>query len=663
MIKIKYTFLLLISLSYFLGCTIGLGRDFDGSAVLWKNRDRKPIIESDVIYVSPSDSTFGYVKVVSYGGNSTYMGFNDQGFGIANSLVYSDQDLYCLETNSRSIINDEFLLIEESLKTCSSIEEFTDIINSLGSTFSNIAICEDLNETNCSANSDCAWFDGNDENEDGGSENDESQDCSEGCFANHIQSNFAVIDNDGNGAIIEVDTFNGMSSTTYLSEEEQYLFRSNHFRVLNNPTDYSELNNGNYDCFNLNNMNHKSNARRWCSSNDYYGDLYSQSQSNSSIIRYLIDSDPSFNDGRGALMRSLSRSKLNSSDEIFYDLPYYIQSSYDCGEGRPAGYIYSNYSIARYKTVSSVVMKSIPGNLDSSFILTALGNPLFTPYVPIKISDFGQVNSQDFSYLHDYPTVLSYLFDWDEYWIDSQHLEPSADQPNHDGIFSAMSNLESQYIDFSTGLISNNLNSSLALINTFFANLNTGFVSGGYDDPIHKVEARYRSVEDCSADIFPSYKAERIIDETFHRDHSGSYKFKVEQSSDSASSFIVSVLDDNVNPIITEGDWSLIPSQSDVNVYLIDDNTNDILASLSDQPIPIGCTNDTFIEYDSSNRIDDGSCGNLGDINTDGALDVLDVVEIMNLVLEGEYYHIADINNDGFVNVLDILQIVTFILS
>ena len=355
-----------------------------------------------------------------------------------------------------------------------------------------------------------------------------------------------------------------------------------------------------------------------------------------------------------------------SYSDIFYDLSnsYYYQNSY-CEGGDPAGYIYSNYSIARHKTTSSVVMKSIPGNLNDSFILTALGNPLFSPYVPIKIADFEQVNSQDFLQIsQDSQSLFDYFFDWNEGFVDSHHLIPSnlSDYQSHDGAFSDLkNNIESQYVDFLDGILISDFNSSLELISGFYEDFLEGFVNEGYDAPQYKVNAHNLSVESCEEDIFPSYKARRIIDQTFHRNHSGSYVFKVEQSSNSANSFIVPVLDGNVNPIITQDHWSLIPSQSDVDVYLIDSASNQILASFLDKPI--GCTNDTYIEYDSSNRIDDGSCGNLGDINTDGALDVLDVVEIMNLVLEGEYYHIADINNDGFVNVLDILQIVNFILS
>jgi len=53
----------------------------------------------------------------------------------------------------------------------------------------------------------------------------------------------------------------------------------------------------------------------------------------------------------------------------------------------------------------------------------------------------------------------------------------------------------------------------------------------------------------------------------------------------------------------------------------------------------------------------------LGDINNDGAVDVLDAIYTVNLVLEGEYNNIVDMNYDGIVNVLDIIEIIYMIIN
>jgi len=62
-------------------------------------------------------------------------------------------------------------------------------------------------------------------------------------------------------------------------------------------------------------------------------------------------------------------------------------------------------------------------------------------------------------------------------------------------------------------------------------------------------------------------------------------------------------------------------------------------------------TNDCFYECD------------LGDVNCDGELNVLDVVLMVNMILTDEYDEIADINEDGVLNVLDVVRLVNLILD
>ena len=57
------------------------------------------------------------------------------------------------------------------------------------------------------------------------------------------------------------------------------------------------------------------------------------------------------------------------------------------------------------------------------------------------------------------------------------------------------------------------------------------------------------------------------------------------------------------------------------------------------------------------------TCVQYGDSNADGTLNVLDVVNIVNLAISGDYDPVADINFDGSVNVLDVVSIVNTILS
>jgi len=53
----------------------------------------------------------------------------------------------------------------------------------------------------------------------------------------------------------------------------------------------------------------------------------------------------------------------------------------------------------------------------------------------------------------------------------------------------------------------------------------------------------------------------------------------------------------------------------------------------------------------------------LGDINQDGSINVLDAVESVNLLLIGGYNELVDMNNDNIINVLDIVQLINLILN
>ena len=54
----------------------------------------------------------------------------------------------------------------------------------------------------------------------------------------------------------------------------------------------------------------------------------------------------------------------------------------------------------------------------------------------------------------------------------------------------------------------------------------------------------------------------------------------------------------------------------------------------------------------------------IGDINEDGLINVIDVLNIVNSILNSEpYLQNYDLNNDGIIDVLDIINIVNIILD
>ena len=53
----------------------------------------------------------------------------------------------------------------------------------------------------------------------------------------------------------------------------------------------------------------------------------------------------------------------------------------------------------------------------------------------------------------------------------------------------------------------------------------------------------------------------------------------------------------------------------------------------------------------------------LGDINSDNQVNILDVIVLVNIILEGAFDNLGDINDDGILNVLDIIDLINIILN
>jgi len=52
-----------------------------------------------------------------------------------------------------------------------------------------------------------------------------------------------------------------------------------------------------------------------------------------------------------------------------------------------------------------------------------------------------------------------------------------------------------------------------------------------------------------------------------------------------------------------------------------------------------------------------------GDLNMDGLINILDIVSMVNVVLDGEFTSSSDLNNDGIVNILDVILLVNIVLD
>ncbi len=83
--------------------------------------------------------------------------------------------------------------------------------------------------------------------------------------------------------------------------------------------------------------------------------------------------------------------------------------------------------------------------------------------------------------------------------------------------------------------------------------------------------------------------------------------------------------------------------------------------------VPSWCGCDGFYgEWFCTEDCGGGTCaeaGLLGDLNSDGQIDVVDIVAAVNLILSGQYDAMGDLNGDGMLNVVDIIMIVNIVLN
>ena len=109
---------------------------------------------------------------------------------------------------------------------------------------------------------------------------------------------------------------------------------------------------------------------------------------------------------------------------------------------------------------------------------------------------------------------------------------------------------------------------------------------------------------------------------------------------------------------------TILPGEYNLFEYYFEIN-NEELTTLCIEDIVFSDPNGGAIEVDFAGCISSSFENmNMGDTNGDGALDILDIVIIVdNIITGGEYLQVADMNNDESIDVLDIIIIVGIILD
>ena len=103
---------------------------------------------------------------------------------------------------------------------------------------------------------------------------------------------------------------------------------------------------------------------------------------------------------------------------------------------------------------------------------------------------------------------------------------------------------------------------------------------------------------------------------------------------------------------VVSGNYSLMPSSP-----CIDSGTDDINGD------GISDTSDYYGSAPDMGTYEHQGSAVQGDLNGDNAVNVLDIITLINIILAEEYITQADVNTDGEINILDVVVLVNIIIS
>jgi hypothetical protein len=124
---------------------------------------------------------------------------------------------------------------------------------------------------------------------------------------------------------------------------------------------------------------------------------------------------------------------------------------------------------------------------------------------------------------------------------------------------------------------------------------------------------------------------------------------------------------DEVDPEELERTWGIANYQNNPNPFVLD-NSLALRIWFEDQII-YGCTDPSSPNFNPDANVDDNTCLNiLGDLNTDEAVDILDIVIMVDWILSSyiptyEELAVGDLSGDGVIDILDVVSLVSLILG
>ena len=131
----------------------------------------------------------------------------------------------------------------------------------------------------------------------------------------------------------------------------------------------------------------------------------------------------------------------------------------------------------------------------------------------------------------------------------------------------------------------------------------------------------------------------------------------------SSESSDLSISSDNISDI--QFSHLVIGENNDVQVLELFPNNNNIHLSIGFEGSNVLVANSRYDNPESNDIIFSISVnsGQMGDVNQDSEINVIDAVLAVDLAINYEYNQLADLNSDSYVDILDIVQLINLILG